>query len=195
MDFLNVFTMLLSIISFLGLSGMIFVTHKNIAKILEHSPEILFGYYSKMKVYLLELKTTLGQETETPLMATLVDCNLSEEDEPVKKLQDIIDKIIVFFKTQDWQIPLDFEFEEALSKLLVEIMYLEKGNFCKCFSKEDEVKTKYREMVDLIDKLTNKISKKQEKIAEETEKSQETISKKVKRWFEKIKNREQKWYN
>lgn len=87
MDFLNAFTIFLSIISFLGLSGMIFVTHKNISKILEHSPEILFGYYSKMKVYLLELKTTLGQETETPLKATLVDSKLSEDDESVKNFK------------------------------------------------------------------------------------------------------------
>ncbi len=183
MELLNMFTIFLSIISFLGLSGMIFVTHKNISKILEQSPEILFGYYSKMKVYLLELKTTLGHETETPLKATLVDSKLSEEDESVNKLQDIIDKIIVFFKTQDWQIPLDFDFEETLSKLLVEIMYLEKGNFCKCFSTEKEMKTKYKEMVCLIDSLIDKIIERQKKIAEKAEKSQETISKRIKRLF------------
>lgn len=85
MEFFSIFSGIISIIGFLGLSGMIFVTNKNISKILEHSPEILFGYYSKMKVHLLELKITLGQEDETPLIATLVDSDISEEDESVKK--------------------------------------------------------------------------------------------------------------
>lgn len=62
-------------------------------------------------------------------------------------------------------------------------MYLEKGNFCKCFSTEKEMKTKYKEMVCLIDNLIDKISERQKKIAEETEISQETISKRIKRLF------------
>lgn len=182
MNFFSLFTGILSIIEFLGLSGMIFVTNKNISKILEHSPEILFGYYSKMKVYLLELKITLGQENETPLIATLVDSDISEEDESVKKLQETVDKIIEFFKTQDWQIPLDFDFENSLSELMVEIMYLEKGNLCQCDSTEESIKTKYNNLIKLIDSLIKKITDEQIDIAKKAKESQETILQKIKRF-------------
>lgn len=181
MEFFSIFSGIISIIGFLGLGNMIFVTNKNISKILEHSTEILFGYYSKMKVYLLELKITLGQEDETPLTATLVDSDISEEDESVKKLQETVDKIIDFFKTQDWQIPLDFNFENSLSELMVELMYLEKGNLCQFNSSIENVKEKYNKLIKLIDTLIKKITEEQNDIAEKAKESQESILQKIKK--------------
>lgn len=187
MDLFETLTGIFTVISFLGLSGMLFITNKSISKILEQSPEILFGYYSKMKVYLLELKATLGQENETPLLSTLVkrdetDDSVLYDDESVKKFQDVIDKIVDFFKSQDWQIPLDFEFEKALSDLLLKIMYLEEGNICQYNSTIEEVKKDYQEMVKLIDCLIKKINDKQNEITTKVQKKQEGL---FDRWLKK----------
>lgn len=191
MSFFTIFAGIVSIVGFLGISGMIFVTNKNISKILEHNPEVLFGYYSKMKVYLLELKVTLGQEDETPLLVTLSNTSedydsVDEDDDSVKKLQGTIDKIIEFFKTQDWQIPLDFDFENKLSQLMIELMYLEKGNLCRYNSSIDDVKSKYNELIRIIDDLTKRISKKQMEIDEKVKQSQETMFEWIKRKVGKL---------
>lgn len=184
MVFFNILTAILSIIAFLGLNGMMFVTNKNISKLMEHSFDVLFGYYSKMKVYLLELKITLGTEDNTPLLATLVDRDensISEDDESVKKLCKVTEKIIDFFKTQDWQIPLDFDFEAKLSNLLTEIMYLEDGNFCICNSDVESVNEQHRKIISLIDELITKITTKQNEIAVKAQQSQDSLLNKIKR--------------
>lgn len=186
MVFFEIFSGIVSICAFLGVGGMIFLTNKNIAKILEHSPESLFGHYSKLKMYLIEMKITLGQVDETPLLALLSDENsksIDLNDESVKKMQNIADDIVAFFKTQDWQIPLDFDFEKNLTNLLCEITYLESGNLTKCFSEEKIVNEKYLYIISLIDKLTNTITSNQEKIAIEAFRSQESLSVKIRRIF------------
>lgn len=139
MIFFEIFSGIVSICAFFGVGGMIFLTNKNISKILERSPESLFGYYSKLKIYLIEMKTTLGQTDDTPLLALLSGSNnksIPLDDESVKKLQMVADNTVDFFKNQDWQIPLDFDFEDNLTNFLREITYLESGNLTKCYSEE-----------------------------------------------------------
>lgn len=184
MIFFEIFSGLVSICAFIGVGGMIFLTNKNISKILERSPELLFGYYSKLKMYLIEMKATLGQTDDTPLLALLSDSNRKSiplDDESVKKLQGIADDIVEFFKTQDWQIPLDFDFERNLTNFLCEITYLESGNLTKCYSDEKSVEEKHGEIIGLIDKLVDTITNNQVEITQKAFRSQESLQSRMRK--------------
>lgn len=186
MTFFEILSGIAAVLAFFGVGGMVFITNKNISKLLERSPELLFGYYSKLKMYLIEMKTTLGQIDDTPLLALLADSNKKSiplDDESVKKLQSIADDIIIFFKTQDWQIPLDFGFERDLTNFLCEITYLESGNLTKCYSEEDCVKTKYGEIIGLIDKLIDTITYNQVEITKKAFATQESLLNKMQSHF------------
>lgn len=156
-------SIIFTLLNLLGLSGMTFYTNKRISKIIEKSPDILFGHYSKMKIYLLELKVTLGNEMDTPLFATLSkdyleNNNIITSTESLTKLEELVGQIINFFKTEEWQIPLDLEFEQNLTELLKEIMYLEKGNLCCYSSNKEEVRDNLFLLNKLIDDLIEKIN-------------------------------------
>ena len=180
------FSLIASALNFLGLSGVLFVTNKSVSQIVEHNSEIIFGYYSKMKIYLKELKVTLGQETETPLFITLVDRECDEKNIRISKdsklrFEKVIDEFISFFKTHDWQIPLDSQFEYQLTTLIEKTLYLETGNISKFNSSVEDVKEEYCELIELIDLLIDQINMYQKKLINKAENRQQVIIQRIKR--------------
>lgn len=106
-----VLNLITSIVAFLGIGGVLFVTNKTISKLNEQKPEIVFGFYSKMKVYLLEIKQKLGDRHKSPLKD-------SGDEEERQALSIISSDFICFLKNQDWQVPLNKQVKDNFDSLI-----------------------------------------------------------------------------
>lgn len=134
-----------SIVTFLGIGGVLFVSNKTISKLIEQKPEIVFGFYSKMKVYLLEIKQKLGDGHKSPLKD-------SGDAEERQALSIISSNFLCFLKNQDWQVPLNKDVKDNFDML---IKYMLKFSLL-----EDSKKASYvaNELYSDLEKIQNVIT-------------------------------------
>ncbi len=140
-----VLNLVTSIVTFLGIGGVLFVSNKTISKLIEQKPEIVFGFYSKMKVYLLEIKQKLGDSHKSPLKD-------SGDAEERQALSIISSDFLCFLKNQDWQVPLNKDVKDNFDML---IKYMLKFSLL-----EDTKKTSYvaNELYSDLEKIQNVIT-------------------------------------
>lgn len=157
-DIKTVFDLAISITTFLGIGGLVFMSNKISNKLIEQKPEIVFGFYSKIKVYLLELRHKLGDSYKSPLSE-----NSYEQER--EKLGNFAIEFLSFLKTQDWQVPLNSNVQtnfDELTIFLLEISHLANKEESEYASKI--ALAKLTEIRQIIDEIINDIDIEQKNI-------------------------------
>lgn len=140
-----VLNLVTSIVTFLGIGGVLFVSNKTLSKLIEQKPEIVFGFYSKMKVYLLEIKQKLSDSHKSPLKD-------SGDAEERQALSIISSDFLFFLKNQDWQVPLN---EEVKTNFDMLIKYMLKFSLLADIKKTSHVAN---ELYNDLEKIQNVIT-------------------------------------
>lgn len=157
-----------NLIVILGIGGITFMTNKALSKIQEQRAETLFGYYSRMIIHLLSIKRNLGGENNTPLLNGLYKKESEEKSDSYcrdEKLFSLLEKNVCdfldFLKSENWQIPLDKEFEKNFQQL-IENMYIILDVYSyKIYNTIGEVTNAHKKITQNITDIISDIKKEQ----------------------------------
>lgn len=163
--------LIVNIISILGIGGIAFVFNKEMGQIYEHRSEALFGYYSRMKILLMSIQRNLGLTINTPLLKGLIEEELNKHQNSYKideillgSLNSDVKDLLNFFKSENWQIPLNKDFSDQI-QCLIDNMYAVLDVYSyKKYNNLTEVEEAHKKISDNIKSVIQSIEQEQNKL-------------------------------
>jgi len=174
---------IISLVSIFGVIVGVSMAYSYISKIKEKKYEAIFNFYSRLHMYLLEIKSKLGSPDKTVLLRKyeqkclekITNITIPDEKE-TKSFIKFVNDFITFIKDTDNQIPLSsviLKNYNDLKKYLMSSTLLGKDTPYSEYKENYYVKNEHERILSKINMLIEKIESKQYKIVAKIEEKQD----------------------